>query len=132
MVCAGALLWAAAGCSLDSFLVSWSDPGGKPRYVAGSADQVSANLQAALGNAGVMLSETRDGRDVRLAGITRSGKRFTLVLRQQYADRGKRTAVAVEWEDAADEELWALVGEVLIPGRASKNTTAPPPAPADK
>ena len=30
VVCAGALLL-AAGCSLDSFLVSFAGPGGKPR-----------------------------------------------------------------------------------------------------
>ncbi len=134
MVCAGVLLWAAAGCSLDSFLVSVTGPGTRPRYVAGSVDQVSANLRASLGNAGIALTESRNGQDLRLAGVTRSGKRFALVLRQQYAGGGQRTSVAVEWEDAADEELWALVGEILIPRRAPRNTVAPPttPAPVDK
>ncbi len=39
-LCAGALLLAAGGCSLDSFLVSFQEPGGKRQVIAGSVDQV--------------------------------------------------------------------------------------------
>src|SRR5262249_8298786 len=130
MICAGALLWAAAGCTLDSFLVSESSPGVRPCFVAGSVDQVSANLQASLGKAGVVLSETRDGKDVRLAGVTRSGQRFALLVRQQYAGGGRRTAVAVEWENGPDAELWAMVLDTLLPRRGSSNTSVQPPPPA--
>jgi hypothetical protein len=129
MVFAGALLWAAAGCSLDAFLASVG-PGGRTLYAAGSVDQVSASLKASLGNAGIELSESRNGTDVRLAGKTRSGKKFALVLKQQYAGGGQRTCVAVEWEDAADAEFWGLVGEVLVPRRVPKNTVTANPGPS--
>jgi hypothetical protein len=75
-----------------------------------------------LGNAGIALTETREGRDVRLAGTTRSGKKFALVLKQQYAGGGPRTSVGVVWEDGPDEEFWGIVTELLISRKASKNT----------
>jgi hypothetical protein len=128
MVFAGALLCAAAGCSLDAFLATVG-PGGRSLYAAGSVDQVSASLKASLGNAGIDLSESRNGTDVRLAGRTKSGKKFALVLKQQYAGGGQRTSVAVEWEDAADGEFWGLVGDILVPRRVPKNTVTANPGP---
>jgi hypothetical protein len=120
VVFAGVLVSAAAGCALDSFLVSFTGPQGKQQVVAGSVDQVSANLQATLGRAGVWLTANRDGDSLRLAGVTRSGKKFTLVLRRQKTDRGESTAVAVEWEKEADEQFWLGVVETLL---------SPPPPP---
>jgi hypothetical protein len=117
MVCAGALLIATAGCSLDSFLVSFTGRDGKQHVVAGSADQVALNLQAALGKAGVAVTATRDGEDIRLAGTTRSGSKFYLRLKRQKTYAGENTAVAIEWEREADDSFWLTVVQIL---------TAPP------
>ncbi len=113
MVCAGALLCAAIGCTLDSFLVSITPGPGKTRYVAGSVDQVSTNLQAALSNVGIAATVTRQSGEARVAGVTRSGRKFALVLKQQYAAGGPRTSVSVEWEGEADEQFWLTVVEML-------------------
>src|SRR5262252_2029739 len=103
VVCAAALLLAAAGCSLGSFLVSLTGPDGKQQVVAGSVDEVSTRLQAALGHVGVTVLANRQGEDARLTGVTRSGKKFTLVLKRVKTENVERTAVAVEWEKEADE-----------------------------
>lgn len=113
VVCAAALLLAAAGCSLNSFLVSATGSDGKQQVVAGSVDEVSARLQASLSHIGIAVAATRQGEDVRLAGLTRSGKRFVLVLKRQKADGVERTAVAVEWEREADDELWTAIVSLL-------------------
>ena len=113
LVCAAALLVAAAGCSLGSFLVSMTGSDGKQQVVAGSVDEVSARLQASLSHVGVAVTATRQGEDVRLAGLTHSGKRFVLVLKRQQADGVERTAVAVEWEKEADEQLWSAIVDLL-------------------
>ncbi len=113
VVCAAALLLAAAGCSLNSFLVTVTGSGGKQQVVAGSVDEVSARLQAALGHVGVAVQADRQGEDVRLAGTTRSGKRFTLVLKRQRTDNVERTAIAVEWEKEADDQFWLAVVDLL-------------------
>ena len=113
VVCAAALLLAAAGCSLSSFLVSATGSDGKQQVVAGSVDEVSARLQASLSHLGVSVTATRQGEDVRLVGVTRSGKKFALVLKRQKAENVERTAIAVEWEREADEQFWLAVVDLL-------------------
>jgi hypothetical protein len=113
VVCAAALLLAAAGCSLGSFLVSATGSDGKQQVVAGSVDEVSARLQAALGHVGVAVMANRQGEDARLTGVTRSGKKFTLVLKRQKTEGVERTAIAVEWEKEADDQFWLAVVDLL-------------------
>ena len=113
VVCAAGLLLAAAGCSLGSFLVSATGSDGKQQVVSGSVDEVSARLQASLSHIGVSATATRQGEDVRLAGVTRAGTKFTLVLKRQKTAAGERTAVTVEWEKEADEQLWLAVVDLL-------------------
>jgi hypothetical protein len=136
MVGAGLLLVAAAGCMNGSFLASWPGPGGKQQIVSGSVDQVSAKLRASLGNVGINVTATPDGDNLRLSGVTKSGKKFSLLLKKQYAGGGERTAVTIDWEGEADEEFWlTLVQWVTPPPPAWKNvfsgnSTDTQPAPA--
>jgi hypothetical protein len=118
IVCAAVLL--AAGCASSSFLVALTGSGGKPQVIAGSVDQVSANLQAVLGRVGVSAQASRDGEDVRIAGTTKSGKKFAIVLHRQLTDSGEKTAVSVQWEQEADEQFWLSVVQGLTgpPGSA--------------
>jgi hypothetical protein len=130
MFCAVALLGATTGCSLDAFLVSMPGPFGKQRSVNGTIDEVSARLQTMLVTYGVKLTETREGRNVRLEGVTQTGKQFTLVLHQQYAPAGQRTLLTVEWDDGADLEFWGVVMQIVNPpkdGGSLPLPTAPQP-----
>ncbi len=120
VVFAGALLIAAAGCSGGSFLLSSFGPGGKQQVISGSVDRVSAHLQGALGNAGFLVSASKDGQDVRLAGFTKSGKRFTLFLKHRKTDAGESTAISVDWAADADESFWLTVLGMLATFDASK------------
>ena len=113
MVCAAALLLAAAGCSAGSFLASFASPGGKQQVVSGSVDQVSVKLQGALSNAGFAVTANRQGEDVRLVGRTKAGKKFALLLKQRKTETGESTAISVEWEQDADEQFWLTVLELL-------------------
>jgi hypothetical protein len=113
VVCAAALLWVAAGCSANSFLLSFFGSDGKQHVVTGSVDQVSANLQAALGRVGIAASLNQQGDDVRLVGTSKSGKKFALVLKRQMTNGGENTAVSVECERDADEQFWLTVVELL-------------------
>jgi hypothetical protein len=117
-VCAGVLLCAVVGCTLDSFLVSVTGRDGRQQVVAGSVDDVSAHLQAALGRTGILVNINHQGSDVRIAGKTRSGKSFALVLKEQNAGGTRQTAVGIEWQGEADEAFWGTIVEVLA--------TAPP------
>jgi hypothetical protein len=108
-----ALLLAAAGCTLDSYVVSFTGLVGSTRVMVGSVDDVSANLQAILGRVGVRAMATREGKEVHLAGVTKSGKKFVLVLKQQYAGGGQHTAVSIEWEDGADNSFWLNLLELM-------------------
>ena len=114
MVCAAALLFVAAGCSASSFLLSWVGSGGKQQVVSGSIDQVSANLKAALGNVGIIVAvNPLDDGTVKLAGETKSHKRFALVLKRQTTSQGENTAISIEWVNEADEEFWLTVLDLL-------------------
>jgi hypothetical protein len=110
-----ALLLAAGGCSpLQSFLVSLNGPGGKQQVIAGSVDQVSADLQAALGRTGVIVKATPEGQDVRLSGLTRNGKKFALLLKRQKEGGLENTAVSIVWEGEEDEQFWFTVIQLLM------------------
>lgn len=120
MVCAAALLLAAAGCSASSFLMSWMGSGGKRQVVSGSVNDVAARLQASLGKADIIVAlNPIDEGVVKLSGQTKSGERFALVLKRQMTSRGESTAITVEWEKDVDEEFWTTVLELLV---------EPPPA----
>jgi hypothetical protein len=118
VVCAAALLAAAAGCTVDSFLASFTGPNGQQEVVAGSVDQVSANLQAALGRVGVQATATHQGQDVRLSGVTHSGRKFTLLLTRQNAGGAEKTVIAVQWEADADEQFWLMVLQMVMASSA--------------
>jgi hypothetical protein len=120
VVFASTLLVAAAGCSGGSFLLSSLSPGGKQQVVSGSVDQVSTHLQGALSNAGFLVAATKDGQDVRLAGVTKSGKRFTLFLKRRQTDAGESTVVSIDWAADADEPFWLTVLELLAAFNASR------------
>jgi hypothetical protein len=122
-----ALLLVASGCSPASFLLSAASPGGKQQYVAGSVDQVSAHLQASLGRFGIHLVASRDHQDVLLSGITRSGKRFALRLKQQNSPSGEKTVVSINWDAEEEVEFWGLVVDMLLAPPLPDPYGAPPP-----
>jgi hypothetical protein len=126
---AGALLIAVAGCATGSFLLSLPGANGKQQVVAGSVDQVSAKLQAALGRVGISATASRQGEDVRLSGVTKTGKQFYLVLKRKQTDAGERTAVSVEWADGADDQFWVTVVQLLVPPASVSQSSASGAAP---
>ena len=113
MAFAASLLIVAAGCSAASFFLSDIGSGGKQQVVSGSVDDVSAHLQAALSNVGIIAAATPDGDDLRLAGVTKGGKRFVLLLKRQKTSRGESTVISIDWEKDADEQFWLSVVEML-------------------
>jgi hypothetical protein len=125
MVCAGALLCAAAGCSFEAFLMSLPGPVGKSRSLPGPVDRVAVNLKTVLGNLNVNATEIRQGRDVRLEGVTRAGAKFALRLHQQYSTGGPHTLMTVEWDDEPDMEFWQMLMEQAVPQRRDSNGPAP-------
>jgi hypothetical protein len=125
IVCAGLLLCAVVGCTIDSFLVSITGRDGSPKVVSGSVDEVAMSLQAALSRVQIIVQMDRAGPDIRLAGMTQSGKKFTLVLRDQSTAGSRKTAVAVEWEGGVDEKFWGLVLEVLTASGPPRDPFAP-------
>lgn len=115
MVCVAALLFAAAGCSASSLLLSWAGSGGKRQVVSGSINDVAAHLEASLGKINIIVAVApMDDGTVKLRGRTKSGKVFTLVLKQQVSSQGENTAISVEWEKDADDEFWAIVLDLLV------------------
>jgi hypothetical protein len=122
ILCAGALVLATAGCTLDSFFLSLTGSASrKEQTVALSVDQVKASLRTTLGNSGiVMVSESRDGEAVYLKGKTPNGKEFKFVLQRQKSDNADRTLVAFEGDKEAETLLW---------GAAIMSIMQPPPAP---
>lgn len=117
MVCAAALLFAAAGCS-DSFLQSWAGSGGKQKVVSGSVEETAERLRVALDKINIIVAVNPMGDGtIRLNGETKSKRRFALVLKPQKTSRGESTAVTIEWEKGekdADEQFWATVLDLLV------------------
>jgi hypothetical protein len=117
MVCAAALLFAAAGCS-DSFLQSWAGSGGKQKVVSGSVEETAARLRVSLDKINIIVAVNPMGDGtIRLNGETKTKQRFALVLKPQQTRRGESTAVTIEWEKGerdADEQFWDTVVDLLV------------------
>ena len=128
MVCAAALIIAAAGCEGSSFLLSWVGSGGKRQVVSGSINEVATRVQASLGKIDIVVAVNLMDKDtIKLNGQTKSGKRFALVLKRQATSQGESTAISVEWEKDDDPEFWGIVLDLLAkPGFPASGT--PPSA----
>jgi hypothetical protein len=109
---AGVLLLIVAGCSLDSFLSPFPGPPDPRQVVAAPLQQVAARLVEGLSEAGVPVLTKPVGREVRLAGMTKSKKIFCLHLYAEKVAGADRTLVRVKWDREADEPFWQLVLEL--------------------
>lgn len=114
--CAGVLILAAAGCTLDSFLsprmVGFCVYGPK-QIVPGTVSEVSAKLLDGLNAAAVILPPKRVGSEYRIAGVWKKYLAFCLHLSQQSEPGGIKTLVRMKWDRGGDEELWQLILQIL-------------------
>ncbi|HZY85250.1 MAG TPA: hypothetical protein VFE78_10500 [Gemmataceae bacterium] len=109
---AGVLLLAVAGCSLDSFLTPFPGTPDPRQVVAAPLAQVAARLEEGLSEAGVPVLTKPVGREMRLAGMTKSGKVFCLHLYAEKVAGADRTLVRVKWDRGADDPFWQMVLEL--------------------
>src|SRR5579872_5214381 len=109
---AGVLLLVVGGCSLDSFMTPFAGAPDPRQVVAAPLEQVAARLEEGLSEAGVPVVKKPAGREVRLAGITKSRKVFCLHLYAEKAGDADQTLVRVKWGSGADEPFWQLVLEL--------------------
>jgi len=110
ILCAGVLVLATSGCTLDSFFLF----GGSSRreiVVVGSVSQCASSLQASLNQRNIMVTQQRNGEEVRLSGVF-EGKKFAFILQKQKSDTGEKTVIAFEGENDSYEKLWtsAVIG----------------------
>jgi hypothetical protein len=112
--CAGVLLIAVAGCTVDSFLnrqiVVWG-----PRVVVpGSVPEVAAKLRDGLGEAGLLVNAKRTDSDYRISSVWKqSGTVFCLHLQQMNDEDGIKTRVRMQWDRGGNQELWQLILKIL-------------------
>ena len=110
-----ALLIVVAGCSADTFVLTWPGSGGKPKIVSGSIEDTAAHLRASLSKLNIVVAvNPMDEGTIELNGLTKTGRRFALVLKRHKTNRGENTAITVEWEKDADEQFWATVLDLLV------------------
>src|SRR3954454_24286599 len=100
---AGVLLLAGVGCSPGSFLTPFPGTSNRQQVVTDKLERVSARLEEGLSDAGVSVLTKRVGPEMRLAGMTKSGKVFCLHLYAEKEGSADRTLVRVKWDREADE-----------------------------
>jgi hypothetical protein len=108
IVCAGALVLATAGCTLDSLFLSFTGSNRKEQEVTVSVDQVSASLHATLASRfpGLKIEDSRQGEELHLKGMTNTGKKFEFIVLRRRSQFGDRTVVAFEGDKEAEALLW--------------------------
>lgn len=125
--CAGMLLFAVAGCTVDSFLnrkiVDW----GPKLTVPGTVAEAGAKLRDGLSEEGVFpLRTNRVGNDYRISGQWRSGTVFCLHLKQVSEEEGIKTRIRMQWDRGGDNELWQVVLKILkTPSNADSPASQP-------
>lgn len=122
-MCAGVLLLAASGCTLDSFLLPQSVVYGPKQIVPASVADVSAKLQNGLSEAGMMLGVKRVDYGYRIVSVWKNHLSFCLHLSEKKVEGRMQTLVRMQWDRGGDEELWQLILKILGPA----NNTEPRP-----
>lgn len=126
--CAGVLLLAAAGCTMDKFLVWQVMSYGPKTVVPGTVAEVAAKLQDGLSDAGLLLQPKRMESEYRIASRWKSDMVFCLYLTPKKDAGGKKTQVRIKWDSGGDEELWHLILKILhAPSDAGEEEQAPQP-----
>ena len=128
--CAGVLMLAIAGCTLDSFLMPGAVVFGPKLVVAGTVGEVSSKLQDGLSESGIMLGINRVGADLRIAGVApKTRTAFCLHLTEKKIGRGVKTLVRMQWDRGGDEELWQRILAILsTPADDNADTSKAPDA----
>ena len=128
LVCAGALLLAAVGCTMDSFYLTLTGSQRNESPVAGSITMVKDTLKAALQARQCKgVHEVANGEEIRVTGMTPSGKKFDFILQRQKTPYGEQTLVALEGEREAQEFLWQ---GVMLTMTAPHMPAGPQPGPS--
>jgi hypothetical protein len=111
--CAGVLLLAVTGCTLDSFLNHQIVVWGPKVVVSGPVAEVAAKLRDGLSEACFPLRTNRMGTNYRISGRWKCGPVFCLHLQQVNDEDGIKTRVRMQWDRGGDKELWQLVLQIL-------------------
>lgn len=112
-VSAGVLV--ALGCSSFSGVVQLQPSQTVFSVVGGPPQAVAQSTNNWLHEAGFRTVVTEQGKDVRIASTTPTGRRFTLVFAQY---KGDATRVHIDWEGAPD---WQTGAELLAQLEARSN-----------
>jgi hypothetical protein len=124
--CAGVLLLAVTGCTLDSFLNRQIMVYGPKVIVPGSVAETAAKLRDGLGEAGLLLRTNRIGSDYRIVSQTKAVV-FCLHLQQMNDEDGIKTRVRLQWDRGGDNELWQLIEKILNAPSDEDNSTSQRP-----
>ncbi|HEY7326887.1 MAG TPA: hypothetical protein VH592_04575 [Gemmataceae bacterium] len=112
--CAVMLLFAVAGCTVDSFLNRQIVVWGPKIMVPGSVGDVAAKLRDGLSEAGMLVNAKRTDTDYRISSVWKeSGTVFCLHLHQMNDEEGIKTRVRMQWDRGGSEELWQLILKIL-------------------
>jgi hypothetical protein len=118
MVCAGALLIAAAGCSfrLGNNLVQVGVKMDE-QVVNDSMDKVAQRIENEMRRLGLQVATNQETNAVRLTSTTKAGQRFVVLLTRVQGPRGEQTNIHVDWDQASDRELWLQL--LLVAGQTA-------------
>ncbi len=111
--CAGMLLIAVAGCTLDSFLNPQIVVWGPKVTVSCAVAEVATKLRNGLSEEGLLVRTNRMGSDYRISSQWKSGTVFCLHLQQVSEEDGVKTRVRMQWDRGGDKELWQLILKIL-------------------
>jgi len=109
MICAGVLLVAIAGCTLDSFLVPGPAGPTQKLVVSAQVKVVDKCLQQVLADSGIVVRTKLVGDDYRTVGQTRTGKIFCFHLRAEKGQGAEKTNLTLIWDKEGDEEFWKTI-----------------------
>src|SRR5260370_30771666 len=109
IVCAGAFMLATAGCTLDSFFLSFTGPSNrKEQAVTVSGHQVSASLHATRSRfPEIKIEDSRNGEELHLKGVTKTRKKFQFIGQRQSTDFGHHTVVTFRGDKETEALPWS-------------------------
>jgi hypothetical protein len=124
VLCAGVLAVAAAGCTVDSFLMPSLTTFKRHQAITGTVPEVSRRIEDGLSDAGILvITKQLDDGERRLAGQDKqSGRVFCVHLYGKKVGKVDKTMVSIEMDNGANDAFWQMIlGFAAGPGGDSES-----------
>jgi hypothetical protein len=117
LFCAAGLLAAGVGCAFKLGNVAQVEIKPNDQVVNDTLEHVAQRIQNEMQRLGLQVAVAPSADAVSITSTTKSGQRFVITLVRANGPQGTQTTIHVDWDQAADRDLWLQLMTVAVSSR---------------